>query len=128
MTIELTMLAWAIVLGLVHALSTGLLTLAEHGTTYAVGPQDEQKPVSRVKSRNRRAFANYMQTFPFFAAAVLLAHVAGRHGALTVWGAQLYFWARLAYVPIYLAGTPWIRTAVFGVAMTGIVLLLLALT
>jgi uncharacterized MAPEG superfamily protein len=128
MTIELKMLAWAVVLGLVHALSTGLQTIAEHGTTYSVGPQDEQKPVSRIKSRNRRAFANFMQTFPFFAAAVLAAHVADRHGAMTVWGAQLYFWGRLIYVPIYLAGTPWVRTAVFGVATAGIVLLLLALT
>ena len=69
-----------------------------------------------------------MQTFPFFAAAVLVAHVAGRHSWGTVLGAHLYFWARLAYVPLYAAGVPMVRTAAFVVSLFGIVLILLALT
>ena len=128
MTTELTLLAWAIVLGLVHAVLTGQVTTIQHGLRYGLSPRDEQRPLTGIGARLQRAFANYMQTFPFFAAAVLIAHAAGRHGWLTVTGAQLYFWARLIYVPLYAAGIPVARTIAFLVAMVGIVLVLIALT
>jgi uncharacterized MAPEG superfamily protein len=128
MTTELALLAWAVVLGLAHVLATGQFTTRQHGLAYNMGARDEQKPLTGVGARVQRAFANYMQTFPFFAAAVLAAHVAGRHGWLTVLGAHLYFWARLAYVPLYAAGIPVVRTAAFGVATAGIAMILIALT
>ena len=43
-------------------------------------------------------------------------------------GAQLFFWARLVYVPLYAAGIPVARTVAFVVATLGIVLILIALT
>ena len=128
MTTELALLAWAVVLGLVHALATGQAATMQHGLAYNMGPRDEQKPLTGTGARVQRAFANYMQTFPFFAAAVLAAQAAGRHGWLTVVGAHLYFWARLAYVPLYAAGVPVARTVAFGAATLGIVLILIALT
>ena len=128
MTIELTMLAWATLLGLVHAVATGQFTTAQHGLAYGLSPRDEKKEVTGIGGRVQRAFANYMQTFPFFAAAVLMAHAAGRHGWMTVWGAHLYFWARLAYVPLYASGILVVRTLAFLVALAGIVLILIALT
>ena len=128
MTIELTMLAWAILLGLVHLLATGQLTNMQYGVGYGLSPRDERKTLTGVGGRVERAFANYMQSFPFFAAAVLIAHLAGRHGWLTVWGAQLFFWARVAYVPLYAAGVPVVRSVAFIVAFAGIVMILSALT
>ena len=56
-----------------------------------------------------------------------MAHVSGRHSWLTITGAQLYFWARLVYVPLYATGIPIVRTLAFLVATVGIVLILLAL-
>ncbi len=128
MTTELTLLAWSVVLGLVHAVATGQFSVAQHGLRYGLSPRDEPRPLTGIGARVQRAFANYMQTFPFFAAAVLMAHAAGRHGWLTVVGAQLYFWARLAYVPLYAAGVVGLRTVAFVVAVVGIVLILIALT
>ncbi len=128
MTTELSLLAWSVVLGLLHALATGQAATVQFGLKYNMGPRDEGKQLTGVGARVQRAFANYMQTFPFFAAAVLVAHAAGRHGWLTVTGAQLYFWARLAYVPLYAAGIPVARTVAFGAATLGIVLILIALT
>ncbi len=46
---------------------------------------------------------------------------------MTVLGAQLYFWSRLIYVPIYALGIPYLRTLVWTVSMVGIVLLLIPL-
>ena len=128
MTIELTMLAWAVVLGLVHAVATGQVAVAQQGLAYNMGPRDEQKPLTGIPGRITRAFTNFMQTFPFFAAAVLIAHVANRHSWLTVWGVQLYFWARVVYVPLYASGTSGPRTVAFLASVVGTVMILLALT
>ena len=128
MTTELTYLAWAIVLGLVHAIATGQFTTVQKGPRYAMSARDVPEPLTGVGARIERAFANYMQTFPFFAAAVLAAHAAGRHGALTTFGAGLYFWCRVAYVPIYAAGVPVVRTLAFLGGVVGIGMLLWALT
>ena len=128
MTTELSLLAWAVVLGLVHAVATGQFTTLQHGIKYGLSPRDEKKPLTGIGARVERAFANYMQTFPFFAAAVLIAHVANRHSGSTVLGAHLYFWGRLVFVPLYAFGVPVARTLAFLVALIGIVLILLALT
>ena len=128
MTAELALLAWAVVLGLVHVVATGQFATLQFGLSYGLGPRDEQKQLTGIGARVQRAFANYMQTFPFFAAAVLTAHVADRHSWLTVTGAHLYVWARLAYVPLYVAGIPGARSAAFLVALAGIVMILVALT
>ena len=127
MTIELSLLAWAIVLGLVHAIATGQVTTAQHGNAYAMSPRDEQKPVVGVGGRVIRSFANYLQTFPFFAAAVLSAHAAGVHDGLTIYGAWIYLIARVLYVGFYIAGTPVVRTLAFLAGVVGIVMILLAL-
>jgi uncharacterized MAPEG superfamily protein len=63
----------------------------------------------------------------FFAAAVLMANAAGRHNWMTAWGVQLYFWGRVAYLPLYAFGVPLIRSLIWNVATLGIVLVLLGL-
>ncbi|MEO8779981.1 MAG: MAPEG family protein, partial [Rhodanobacter sp.] len=67
------------------------------------------------------------ETFPLFAAAVLVACALQRHDGMTVLGAQLYFWARLVYLPVYAAGIPYLRTLAWMVSVVGIVLVLAAL-
>lgn len=67
------------------------------------------------------------ETLPLFAAAVLIAHVAGRNGELTVWGASLYLAARVIYVPLYAAGIPFVRSLAWMVSMAGLVMILVAI-
>ena len=91
-------------------------------------PRDRETPSLRgVAGRLNRALRNFMETFPLFAAVVLAAHVSETHNALTEWGARLYFWARLAYVPLYAAGVPLVRSLVWNVATVGIALLVVAM-
>ena len=99
MTTELRYLAWSIVLGLVHAIATGQFTTAQKGVRYAMSARDEQQKLEGVGARVERAFANYMQTFPFFAASVLAAHAAGRHSGLTASGAPWRSWAEWPALP-----------------------------
>ena len=61
------------------------------------------------------------------AAAVVTAVLAHRLNALTAWGAQLYVWARLVYLPLYAFGVPWLRSLVWAVAWVGVVLILAGL-
>ena len=84
-------------------------------------------PLKGAAGRVDRAVTNFLETFPLFAAAVLIAHVAGRHGALTVWGVHLYFWGRVIYAIAYSAGFPLVRSMIWNVATGGIVLLWIAL-
>jgi uncharacterized MAPEG superfamily protein len=126
---DLTYLAWTAVLGLVQVLVTAQLTTAAYGLGWNIGARDEPpagKP-SVLAGRMERATKNLLETFPFAAAAILIAHVAGRHGAFTGWGAALYFWGRLVYVPLYAAGVPFLRSIAWGVSVLGIVLVLVGL-
>jgi uncharacterized MAPEG superfamily protein len=128
MTIELTMLALSVALGLVQITLAATACTNQVGLPWAAGPRDEPRaPVTHVAGRLERALGNFLETFPLFAAAVLITHAVGRHDWMTVWGAQLYFWARVAYVPLYAFGVTYVRTLAWAVATFGIVLILLSL-
>ncbi|MGI4950340.1 MAG: MAPEG family protein [Janthinobacterium lividum] len=128
MTTELYYLIWATVLGLVHVLITGQFTTLQHGFGYGLSSRDEKKEVTGIGGRVQRAYANYMQTFPYFAVAVLVAHLLNRHSSLTVLGAQLYFWSRLAFPFLYAFNVIGVRTVAWGLSTLGIVLVLTGLT
>lgn len=127
MTIELKMLAFSIVLGLVQIVLAAHAASLQRGYLWTAGARDEAKPaLTGVAGRLERALRNFLETFPFFAAAVLMTHALDRHGWMTEWGAQLYFWARVAYVGLYAAGVFLVRSLVWNVAVFGIALMLLA--
>jgi uncharacterized MAPEG superfamily protein len=128
MTVELTMLALSVVLGLVQIVLSAQSKNLQLGYWWAAGPRDESKPaLTGIAGRLERALANFLETFPLFAASVLIAHAAGCHDWMTVWGAQLYFWGRVAYLPLYVSGVPLVRSLAWNVATFGIVLILLSL-
>ncbi|MBB3771726.1 putative MAPEG superfamily protein [Angulomicrobium tetraedrale] len=128
MTTELTLLGWSLVLALFQVMLTAMFRNRETGTTYNAGPRDEPgPPVGVMTGRLRRAQANLLETLPLFATGVLIAHVAGREGALTFWGAWLYLAARIAYVPAYALGVAYLRSAIWMVSMAGLVMILAAI-
>ncbi|MDQ3303414.1 MAG: MAPEG family protein, partial [Actinomycetota bacterium] len=100
----------------------------QRGYRWSSSPRDEAVPPLRgVAGRLDRALRNFLETFPLFAAVVLAAHVSETHNALTEWGARLYLWGRVAYVPLYAAGVPLVRSLVWNVATVGIILFVVAL-
>ena len=128
MTTELCMLCWSVVLGLVLIAIATTCAIGQRGLGWAAGARDDVvPPLTGIGGRLDRARANFLETFPFFVAVVLIAHLLQRHSGMTVLGAQLYFWARLAHVPVYAAGIPYLRTLIWAVSIVGIVLLLGAL-
>lgn len=128
MNFELTYLAWTLVLALVQIFLPAAFRNKETGLAFNAGPRDEPgPPVGKITGRLQRAQRNLFETLPLFAAAVLIAHVAGREGASTHWGVLLYFWARVVYIPLYAFGVPWVRSAAYGVSLIGLILLLVAI-
>jgi uncharacterized MAPEG superfamily protein len=128
MSMELKMLAWSIVLGLVQIALAATLTTGQRGFAWGAGARDgTPAPVTPLAARMNRASANFLETFPLFAAAVLAVVAAGVAGDRTALGVQLYFWARVAYVPAYAAGVPYVRTLAWGVSIVGLAFVILAL-
>jgi len=128
MTPELLMLALSVVLGLVHIVVSAIATTHQYGTKWNLSARDApMPPLELIAGRLHRALHNFLETFPLFAVAVLIADATNRHGWLALWGSQIYFYARVLYLPIYAAGIPVVRTVVWTVASLGIVMVLLAL-
>ena len=128
MDIELKMLAWSMVLGLAQILITAGAVPRERGSRWNASARDGTPPPPGVMAgRLQRAQANFLETFPFFAAAVLAVVVADLQGSTSALAGQLYFWARLVYVPLYAFGVPYVRSLVWLVSLVGIGMLLLQL-
>ncbi|MFN3522401.1 MAG: MAPEG family protein [Phenylobacterium sp.] len=125
---ELQLLAAAVVIGLVQLLWATVAGTRQRGDlSWGMGPRDEARPLSGVPARLERAFANFMETFPLFAAAVIVAYLAAKLGTLTLWGAGLYVAARALYVPLYAAGVPALRSLVWGVSLVGVLMVIAAI-
>jgi uncharacterized MAPEG superfamily protein len=127
MTTELTLLAWTLVLALVHIMLVANLRTAETGIQYNAGARDGEAPPPRpVTARLQRALANLFETLPLFIGAVLIAHVSGSEGDLTLWGCWMYLIARIVYIPLYATGIPYVRSLVWLVSLAGLVMVLAA--
>jgi uncharacterized MAPEG superfamily protein len=128
MTTELMILGWTLVLALAQILLVATLRDKETGSAWNVGPRDAAPPPpGRITARLQRAQANLFETLPLFAAAVLIAHAGGREGTLTLWGSYAFLAARVAYVPLYAAGIPMVRSLAWGVSLAGLIMVLVAI-
>jgi uncharacterized MAPEG superfamily protein len=128
MAIELKILAWCICLGLVSVLIAAGLGTSQRGLAWNVGNREgEAKPLTGAAGRADRAMWNFLETFPFFAAAVLAVVLAKGSSPHTVLGAQLYFWGRLVHLPLYIVGIPYVRTLAWVVSLVGLLMVLGAL-
>lgn len=126
MTTDLWMLVWSAVLCLAIPYP-GIIVLLQMpgGFTWGVGNREAEFTVPAWIERTRRAHANMVENLIPFACLVLVAHVGGKANAATALAAQIFFWSRLAYALVYVAGIPLLRTLVFAVAVTADLLILL---
>lgn len=129
MTTELRFLAASVILGLVHLIADSHLISFHYGYGWSASNREEPVPPLRgLANRVDQAMTNFLETFPFFAALVLCAHVTNSHSALTVWGAHLYFWGRVGYLLAAALGYGLVRSMIFwNTALTGMALFLVAL-
>lgn len=127
MAFELQMLAAAVLIGIVQLLWAAAAAQPQRGLKWNAGPRDEPVVLTGVAGRLERAFANFRETFPFFAVLVIVDYLGGRLGELTSLGALIYVVARAVYIPLYAFGVPYVRSLTWVASMVGILMLLAAL-
>ena len=122
MTPDLEMLVWSAALTLVQMLVAVAGATLQVGLPTLAGNREGLPSLTGWAGRAARAHLNMLESLAVFAIVVLVAHLTGRANETTALGATLFFWGRLAYALIYVAGIPWLRTAAWGVSVAGIVL------
>jgi len=121
---ELTLLAWSVILAIVHMLIAVHALVSTKGLMAAVGNREGLPELPGWAGRAVRANRNMAENLPLFAAMVLAAVVIGQTNAMTMLGAQLFFWGRIAYAVCYIGGVTWVRTLSWLVSIAGVVLIL----
>jgi uncharacterized MAPEG superfamily protein len=127
MTPELAYLVWS------AALTFLLVLIAVNGATLQVGlpvlaeNREGLPEFTGWAGRAQRAHRNMLENLLLFAILVLVAHAAGVRNSMTLLGAQLFFWGRVAHAVIYIAGIPWARTGAWAVSVVGLLLIFLQL-
>lgn len=125
MSIELSVLAWGCVLGVVQIFVAAQLARRQYGLDWALSSREATlPPPSPLVGRMKRAQANFLETFPIAAAAILIVEAAELNSFWTAAGAIIWLAARLLYLPVYAAGVTGWRSAFFASSIAGIGLML----
>ena len=124
---ELMLLAWSVLLAFVQMLVAVTGQMLQVGLPALAGNREGLPPATGWAGRAHRAHRNMLENLVLFAALVLIVVLADKTNAMTLLGAQLFFWARLVYAFVYLAGIPWLRTGVWTVSVVGLALIFFAL-
>ena len=100
---ELALLVWAVLLAFVQMLIAVTGATMQVGLPLLAGNREGLAPCTGWAGRAARAHHNMLESL------------------------VLFFWARLVYAVVYLAGIPWARTVVWFVSVIGLALIFLQL-
>jgi uncharacterized MAPEG superfamily protein len=127
MTLDIRLLIYSVILNWVMIMVAGSLRnrlWTPSGILYGVSNRDQAAvDPSTMAGRADRAAKNMLENLLLFATLLLAARVAGVAADKLVFPAQLFFYARLAYFPIYVVGIPYIRTVVWLIGVIGMFLI-----
>lgn len=77
--------------------------------------------------RAYRAHMNAFEGIALFAPLAIAVHVTGQGNEITAIAAAVYFWARLAYAPLYYFDVPVLKTTSWFVGLISTLVLAVAL-
>jgi uncharacterized MAPEG superfamily protein len=120
---ELTLLVWSVVLAFVQVLIAVQGAVMQVGLPTLAGNREGLPVLTGWAGRAQRGQRNMIENLVLFAALVLVAVAAGKTNNMTLLGAQIFFWGRVAYTAVYIAGIPWLRTGVWFVSVIGMILI-----
>lgn len=127
MKAELTYLIWSAALTVVQALIAVQGAMLQVGLPALAGNREGLPEITGWAGRAARAHRNMLENLVLFAALVLAAVIAGKTNSTTLLGAQIFLYARIAYALVYVAGIPWLRTAVWTVSVIGLAMIFVQL-
>jgi uncharacterized MAPEG superfamily protein len=123
MSPDLKYLLFSVILMFVQMLVAATGANQQVGLSMLAGNRESLPAMTGWAGRAKRAHLNMMENMVLFAALVLIAAVANKANAMTALGAMIFFWARLAYAAIYVAGIAWLRTVAWFVSVIGMVMI-----
>ena len=88
--------------------------------SYLFSSRDKNSDTSIYEDRANRALKNLFETFPIFIGLVLLSISKDVDNASL---AFLWLIARVIYVPVYILGVDYLRTAIWAVSLISIILM-----
>ena len=97
------------------------------GTMLALGNRDKLPEATPLAGRAERTARNTFENFVIFAAIALIAHASGATSPKIATGAEIFFWARVLYIPVYYAGIVYLRTAIWVVGTLGLAMMIIAI-
>ena len=122
---ELTCLELSVLLWVAHILVQFFATRAEFGDAYLLTPRDTE-PVAKglACGRATRALDNYVENYGPFIAMALALIATGQHGGIGALGATIWILARIIYLPVYIVGVIYVRTALWAISVIGLLMML----
>jgi uncharacterized MAPEG superfamily protein len=93
--------------------------LAPGGFGRAMGNRDDLPAPTPLAGRADRAARNMLENLVIFTALIAALHFAGKASAQAQLGANIFFWARVAYWPIYLTGSR-LRSVIWTISIIGL--------
>ena len=97
------------------------------GMKLAFGNRANMPEVTGLAGRADRTARNTLENFVLFAAIALVAQASGNTNPMITQGAELFFWSRVAFIPVYYAGITFVRTVVWLASIVGMAMMVLAL-
>ena len=123
MTTELTLLILSVGLLMLILLVQASAGILSNGLMAQAGSRDELPQKRVFHARVTRLRDNMIENLLMFAPVVLVAQAMGVSNDMTILGAQLFFFSRLAHAVIYLMAVPLVRPVAFAIAWAGIILI-----
>jgi len=123
MSFELQTVAYSVLILFALLMIQGTLVPLNQGLAWGLGSRDAKRDTTSLQARTARTIANHMEGMWLFVPLAVLVELSGASSSLTIWGAGLYLAGRLAFAPLYLFGVAYLRSAAWGVAILGTIML-----
>ena len=102
-----------------------VVSLLQYGVGPLVGARDTLAEPNVLVGRTKRANQNMLEALGMFVPLALVSlHTSTFEATL---GAVVFFWSRVAFVPLYLFGVPWLRTLVWFAGVAGLLMMIFKL-
>ena len=127
MTTDLQMLIAVGILSLLQFMPYFLAYIMTWGIPGIASNRENMPALPEWANRAKRAQSNLNENLIHFSIFVLIVHVLGLSNEMSALGATIFFYSRLIYWVVYIAGITWVRTLLFMAGVAGEVMVIMQL-
>jgi uncharacterized MAPEG superfamily protein len=127
MSTEFKILLWSVALTFVQMAIAASAATWQLGVSNNVGNREGVPEPTGWAGRAKRAHLDMLENMVLFVPLIIIADISGRDNRMTEIGAELFFWSRLAYAIVSIAGVPHLRTAIWSASTAAMLLIFLQL-